>query len=266
MLVNAWKYALIGGVLFLTGCASHRSLVVHDQGVLIKRHNTVLQRYGEFVQQEIKASKTIGALVISDPNSDQRPLVYPAQDPIAAAMDHIPALKTDATCFFVFARSIAIAPEATSCGLLMGRATELQESRRIRAAQQEALEKFETDLKELQKNVNVLRDQTSTLANQLGDERRLQQEDRNNITSDRADINSIGKILGPMTSLVTFHETQLQGLEKMTDRLIAQYQKTGDAIGVNNNQIDAVIKDINTSFAGIKVILEQIQQRLSTIK
>lgn len=266
MPIRAAKCIFIVFLLFLEACAPHRPLLVRDQSELIKKRNSQLRPYSEVVQQRIKASNSAAALVISDVGPDRPPTIIPTQDPLAAAVEHLPDLNTHATCFFVFERSLAIPPEEMSCSVLAAYANEIIENRKSQLEQKAALKTLGARVDEIGDNLRDLRDQASSLSTQLRDEQRLIEQSSKAISNNRTDIDGLGNILGPTVGLVNFHEAQLKSLEKMLQLLITQYQKAADVIGTNNNQIDSLIKDINASFVQIKTSLDQIQQKLSTIK
>jgi hypothetical protein len=266
------KFFLITLVL-CSGCAVHQPLLVRDQDSRIKNQGKRLRNYGDLVQDKIKTTRSVAVLVISSPGATTPPAIYPTQDPVATAAEHDNEIRAGSACFVVFDRELPVAPEQLSCTLLAFEAAKLQENRRYQTEQQTRINETRSDLDSLAAQVSEIRSDLNGLVRQvsrISDEVKQEQETlgnhNNEILHARADINSLGQILGPTTSLVTFHEAQLKLTEKMLTALINDYKKSTDVIGQNNQQIDGVIKDLNAAFAQVKTTLDQMQQRLSTVK
>jgi len=281
-------------LLLSSGCALNQPLVVRDQAKIIKQESKRLKNYAEPVQDKIKTAGTVAALVVVPNDSAAPPAIYSTQDTLATALDHLSEIQAGRTCFVVFARNIPLPPEQLSCAQLALNANQLQETRIRESAQQAKLVETRTDLTALRADLTNLLGQVARLSDSLKREQEMLDQHgaaitRNNrelerhetaiarnsaqlerhettINSNHADIASVGKVLAPTSSLVQFHEAQLKNTEKLLHTLIAQYTKSADAIGQNNQQIDSMIKDLNTSFAQVRAALDQMQQKLSTIK
>jgi ABC-type transporter Mla subunit MlaD len=247
--------------------------MVEDQAKLAHVQAAKLEKYGESVQATLKVSGFSAALVIVGSDPAQPPTVYPTDNPVATALDHLDVTAAGTACYIVYIRTAPLVPEQLSCYLLTKRATDLSESRKMMAEENATLtalnsstEMLRTDLTTLQGSLNSLAAQANSLSEELKEQQtRLKQQDDAAMHS-RSDIENLAKVLAPTTQLVRFHEAQLRNTEKTLDTLIEQYSKTSAAVGQNNEQIDSLIKDLNASFAQVKATLDQMQQKLATVR
>ena len=81
-----------------------------------------------------------------------------------------------------------------------------------------------------------------------------------------SDVQTMGKLVGSMASLVEFHDHQLKSLETSLKSLVSDYGRTATAVETNNAQVASIITDLNKEFQQIQTTLTAMQQRLATIK
>ena len=259
--------------LFCVGCAAHHPLLVRDQEKRIRSQDKQLKAAGALVQDKIAEGKTTAALVIVSSNAAAPPSIYTTDDPILTATDHAEEVRAGQNCFLVFARDLALSPEQLSCRFLATQASRFQGIRQSQDEQKAQIAQLSAELTDLtgelarlsddlRRQGDILESHTKELALNRSD---LKEADTQ-ISANRTDLSALARVVGPATTLITFHDAQLQATEKMLQALVTDYQKAADAVGQNNQQIDSLIKDLNASFAQVKSTLDQMQQKLATIK
>ena len=267
-------YPLVTGLLFwCVGCAIRQPLLVPDQAKLINNETKVLKPYAEITQTKISAAGLTAALVILKDDRSTSPIIIPTRDPVATAVDHPDDLKGSSLCFIVYARSLPLSPEELSCEFLVAQASSRLETRRVADEQQTRLNDLLASENALKRDLVILRSDLTTssaevraLSDTLKQQQVLLEQQATNGVRSKADIEKLAAVVAPTASLVRFHEAQLRNTEEVLNHLINQYTSVANAIGQNNQQIDSMIKEINSSFAQVKGTLDQMQQKLSTIK
>ena len=81
-----------------------------------------------------------------------------------------------------------------------------------------------------------------------------------------SDVQTMGKLVGSMASLVEFHDHQLKSLETSLTTLVSDYGRSATAVETNNAQVASIITDLNKEFQQIQTTLTAMQQRLAKIK
>jgi chromosome segregation ATPase len=122
------------------------------------------------------------------------------------------------------------------------------------------------DLVILRADLTTSNAEVRVLSDTLKKQQDLLEQQAANGARSKADIEKLAAVVAPTASLVRFHEAQLKNAEEVLNHLVNQYTSFANAIGQNNEQIDSMIKDINSSFAQVKGTLDQMQQTLATIK
>jgi gas vesicle protein len=252
-----WLVTLISA-LVLCGCAAHRPLLVSDQAKLIDQQTRNLKPLAKSVQDQIKASGTTAALVVLAGDSNSVPLIYPTSDPSTTALEHLKDLQSGSSCLVVFSRGLPLEPEEFSCAFLAQQVMRLRDD-------QEWKRDYEVHFNEVRDALVELKSQVIQVSEQLKLEQANLDQDRKLIERTKSDIEGLGNVVGPMSGLVQWHEAQLRRAGKLLDQLNAQYGKTAEVIGKNNDQIDSLIKDLNSTFAQVQKSISDMQQKLAMI-
>ncbi len=236
--------AFLGG-----GCASRHPLTTPEQAKRIQTQNKAMKAYAATIQDKVKSANTSGALVIVERESSHPPTIIPTNDPLDATLDNLSAVQSGDDCFFVHRSEVALEPESTACSLLAVRASE-RDLVRVKLKEEEA------EIQSLRVQIDDLRKQTAEQVSQLSTQ----------IQEVRTGVTSLGEIVAPSVKLIGFHEQQLKLLESSVNVLKTANQKTAGVIDQNNKQIDQMIADLNAALNQTKQSLDQIQQKLATIK
>jgi DNA repair exonuclease SbcCD ATPase subunit len=235
--------------LISAGCASRHPLTTSEQAKRIQSQNKAIKAYAGTIQDRIRTANTSGALVVVERESSHSPTIIPTNDPLDGTADNLTIVQSGDDCIFVFRSEVALEPESSACSLLAARANE-RASVRMRLSEEDA-------------QVQSLRVQIDDLTKKTAEE--ILTLDTH-IQQVQAGVTSLGEIVAPSVKLIGFHEQQLKLIESSLNVLKAANQKTAGVIAQNNKQIDQMIADLNTALNQTKQSLDQIQQKLATIK
>jgi hypothetical protein len=215
------------------GCTAN-PLLAPGQSKLIRMEEKALKSQSALIQTRISEAGTSQALVVISKDSPLPSAVVAGTDPYSAARQVLPAVNSGVDCIVVFRRDWPVRPQHLDCGQLSKEVS------------------VETALQELRERVASL------------DAALMREQDV--LHSIQADQKDQQGLIGTIMKVTSLQNIQLSSLKQSLSTLIDAYKKTSETVGANNKQLDSMVSDLNGAFELVQQQLDQISQRLATIK
>ena len=248
-----WPLMLAFAIAGQQGCASYHPLLTATQVDALKARDQHLQSSQEAIQARLREVKG-GALVVSSANP---PIVVAGDYPVQAAVRALsenPRLfdEPNAICIYVYQATAAVEPITFGCASLAAQARSYQEMR-----------------KSLDTADASLREQVAALAalNEAQAKHRVDMAElRRSLESHTKDIVALGVALGPTMTLSNFNNEQLKRVESSVVILKAAFEGASSTVAKNNEILGSTIELFAKTYNELKTRLDEIKQKLDTIK
>jgi hypothetical protein len=278
--------ALLTALGALPTYASKDPLLTSDQSKLMEQRKKYLKRYAPAIRESLGTAES-SILVLLHTSAGTPPTILPGDDPVELAVQRADAVKSADGCELVYRADLALAPVALNCALLERQAQE-RESQRARE------EQTNSSLAALGKGIEDLKNDTIALAQATRKAEDVLQQDEALIKADeqsldqhqqalnkheellgknadslkrtKAEIANSENVIGKTMKVVTIQQAELEGVGDSLKTLEEAYKNTTDVVGKNNQQIDSMISDLNTEFVQLQKQLDDMKQRLESIK
>lgn len=284
------RFALLGALLIsapLSTYAAKDPLLTQDQSKLIEQRQKYLKRYAEAIHESLGGAESSSALVLLHVKAGTPPTILVGDDPVEVAVAHADAVASADGCELVYGADLPLTPVALNCSLLQRQAKDRQ-SQSAREDQSDAsilalnsrLEGLKNDTVALaqaaQRAEDVLRqdealikaDEQSLDKHQqaLSKHEELLGKNADSLKHTKAEISTSQAVLGKTMKVVEIQQAELEGIGDSMKTLESAYKSTTDVVGKNNQQIDSMIADLNVAFDQLQKRLDDMKQRLDTIK
>jgi len=277
---------LVAALGVLPTYASKDPLVTSDQSKLMEQRKKYLKRYAPAIRESLSGNES-SVLVLMHISAGTPPIVLSGDDPVEMAGQRPDVVKSADGCELVYRPDLALAPVPLNCALLERQAQD-------RKSQREREEQTNASLAELGKGIEDLKTDTVALAQATrkaeevlerdealikADEQSLDEHqqalnkhadllDKNaeSLKRTKAEIANSQNVIGKTMKVVTIQQAELEGVGDNLKTLEQAYKNTTDVVGKNNQQIDSMIADLNTAFAQLQKRLDDMKQKLDSIK